>query len=115
MSDPQRPPDALCMPQGEKSYPFTDLADQWLKTWQQANALSQMNLAGVALFWDPQLRSRWLTQLSRVLDDYMRSPAFLELMQHSLRTITTPTLPSCQGDRRVSDGDNIASRTAGRT
>jgi hypothetical protein len=96
------------MPAGEELNPYIALAEQWFKAWQQASALSQMNLMGMTLFWDPQLRSRWFAQLSRVLDDYMRSPAFLELMQHSLRTITTPTFSCSQADdRRVSDGDHI--------
>jgi hypothetical protein len=92
---------------GENSELFVDFAEQWLKTWQHASVLSQMNLMGMALLWDPQLRGRWFAQVSGVLDSYMRSPAFLELMQRSLRTITVPTSPCGQGDRRVSDGDDI--------
>lgn len=62
----------------------------WLESWQRS-----MESGGaqqpIAVFWNPwELRNRWLECLTRLMDSYMRSPAFLELMQYSLKTITTP-------------------------
>jgi hypothetical protein len=95
------------MPAREESKPFIALTEQWLEAWQQAAALSHINLIGIALCWDPQLRSRWFAQLSQMSESYMRSPAFLEMMQHSLRTITSPAFPCGKTDRRESDGDQL--------
>ncbi len=97
------------MPSGEEwtSNPFSAFTEQWFEAWQRANALCQQNAEGVALFWDPRLRSAWFAHLSSMLDNYMRSPAFLELMQHSLRTVTGPASYSrSQPDRGGSDGDS---------
>ncbi len=97
-------------PSGEewRSNPFIALTEQWLESWQRANELWQKQLEGMAPFWDPKiLRSLWFAHLTRTLDDYMRSPEFLVLMQQSLRTMTRPTPPSSpQPDRSVSDGDH---------
>ena len=44
-----------------------------------------------ALFWDPRiLRKLWFETMSQAMDEYLRSTAFLELMQQSLRTMTEP-------------------------
>jgi phage tail tape-measure protein len=38
---------------------------------------------------DPQQAQRhWLDAVARSLDDFMRSPAFLELMKQNLKTVT---------------------------
>jgi hypothetical protein len=43
----------------------------------------------VPLIWDPRtLRKYWLEAMTQVTDGYLRSPAFLELMQHGMRTMT---------------------------
>ena len=40
------------------------------------------------IFWDPRvLRRYWLDSLSQLSDGYLRSVAFLELMQSSLQTM----------------------------
>ena len=67
----------------------------WLETWRRAIELSG-DVNGIALFWDPrQMRRRWLADLSRIMDSYMRSPAFLELIQYNLKAMTqTALLPS---------------------
>ena len=40
------------------------------------------------LFVDPQqLRSRWLSDMSQAMDSYLRSPAFLEWLQYTLRAM----------------------------
>ena len=92
-----------------KSNPLTVFTEQCLEAWRRANALSQEHLAAMVLFWDPNQRTRWFADLSRILDDYMRSPAFLELMQHNLKAMTRPASSPCsQQDRSVSDGDHIS-------
>lgn len=84
------------MPPSEEPNPFIVLTEQWLKAWQHAAALSRihqihlLNLVGSALELDPEARSRGFAQLSHALDGYMRTPAFLELMQNTLRTLTVP-------------------------
>jgi hypothetical protein len=45
-------------------------------------------LAWCATFWDPRaLRKVWLDTWSRAADDYLRTAAFLELMQAGLQTM----------------------------
>jgi hypothetical protein len=42
-----------------------------------------------ALLWDPRaLRKFWLDAMTQATDGYLRSSAFLELMQHGLKTMT---------------------------
>jgi len=79
------------MPSGEERtpHPLIALTAQMMETWHWA-ATKGMESAAANLFsYDPrQLRTRWLTDLSRTADEYMRSPLFLQLMQHGLGTIT---------------------------
>jgi hypothetical protein len=43
-----------------------------------------------ALFWDARiLRRFWLDALSHAMDGYLRSTAFLEFMQQSLRMVSS--------------------------
>jgi len=52
-------------------------------------ALTWKRLEGLSALCDPrQLRSRWLADLRQLTADYLRSPAFLELMQSNLRAMT---------------------------
>ncbi len=89
--------------------PFIAFTEQWLETWQRVNALGLQNLQGITLFGDPRLRSCWMAGLSHAMDNYMRSPAFLELMQQSLEVMTgIVSSPSDQQDRRTFDGDHIS-------
>lgn len=99
------------MPPGEESTsnPFIALSAQWLEMWQRACVLNKANMEATLPFWDPQLRSRWLAELSQAMDSYMRSPAFLEWMRCSLRAFTIPLSLTCDPpDRRISNGDNTA-------
>jgi hypothetical protein len=53
------------------SDPFTTLTQQWLA------------------LWDPRpLRQRWLAEMSNVMDRFMRSPAFAELIRFNMVTMT---------------------------
>ena len=59
--------------------PVVAFTAQWLETWHQTMLPNP----------DPRrLRTRWLTDLSRGMDLYMRSPVFLGLMQQSLGAMT---------------------------
>jgi hypothetical protein len=72
--------------------PWIALTIQQLEAWQRASSLPPSDLEGVVFFCDArELRSRWLADLSQALDSYMRSPAFLELMQQNFKAMTRPT------------------------
>jgi hypothetical protein len=64
-------------------------AGAWLAPWRHAAALGRGAATAMALFWDPRhLQELWLAELGRSTDRYLRSPAFLDLMQHHLATTT---------------------------
>jgi hypothetical protein len=54
-----------------------------------------------APFWDPRiLRKYWLDAWSQAFDGYLRSTAFLELMEHAQRTMAAPReLEALEGGR----------------
>jgi hypothetical protein len=59
---------------------------QWLESLRHVAALGRGSMAVAAVFWDPRrLRSRWLADLSQAMDAYLRSPAFLDLMDHNFK------------------------------
>ena len=79
------------MPSGEErtTNPLIALTAQWLETWHWATTQGTAGSPAKPFPYDPrQLRTRWLTDLTRTTDAYMRSPLFLELMQHGLGTMT---------------------------
>jgi hypothetical protein len=81
---PGRPPE-------QAADPLRAMMEPWLDLWRQAAALSYSSWTATALFYDPRkLRSAWLADLTRVMDGYLRSPAFLEWMRAGL-TMTRPT------------------------
>jgi hypothetical protein len=72
-------------------FPFIALTRQWIEIWQQTAALYRAGLASAALFYDTRpLRSLWLKGLTQTIDQYMRTPAFLELTGYVLRGVTRP-------------------------
>jgi hypothetical protein len=70
-------------------------AQPWLQWWREAGAWG-CGLMAVGLFCDTrQLRRTYLADLTRTTDAYLRSPAFLELLRHTLNpAIRSTTLPS---------------------
>jgi hypothetical protein len=69
--------------------PFQALLDYWQRTLDQNNAyakavLDSMRTNGGA----NNSRRLWLDSLGRCLDQYMRSPAFLEAMRRNFEAIT---------------------------
>jgi hypothetical protein len=70
----------------DPSFPFAEL---WTGYLEQADAQSKAMLECFQSFGDPQqIQRRWLDALSKSLDSYMRSPAFLEGLQRNLRVMT---------------------------
>jgi len=70
----------------DPSFPFAGL---WTGYLEQADAQSKAMLECFQSFGDPQqMQRRWLDSLTKSLDSYMRSPAFLEGLQRNLRAIT---------------------------
>jgi hypothetical protein len=67
---------------------FRSYAELWLGFWRHAAAMSGASLKGAEMLWRPSNES--LAALSRTLDGYMRSPAFLQLMKHSLDMMSGP-------------------------
>ena len=68
--------------------------EQYLEFWRRAAAISRGSLAAASMLLDPRpLRNLWLTHLSQVTDRFLRSPEFLAMMKHSLRTLYTPGRP----------------------
>jgi hypothetical protein len=59
---------------------------QWL---EQSSQGTQAMMEAMQTSFDPQqIQRRWLDALSRSFDDFMRSPAFLELMKNNLKAVT---------------------------
>jgi hypothetical protein len=70
--------------------PLAQLTQLWAGVFEQADAQCLAMLKSVEFFYDPwTLRKRWLEGLSQAADGYLRSPAFLEWMRTSLKTMTT--------------------------
>lgn len=63
-------------------HPLTVFTEQWIEFCQQAAALARGGLAAVAFFSDPRpLRNLWLASLRQATDRYLRSTAFLQLIE----------------------------------
>jgi hypothetical protein len=74
--------------------PPAALTEPWLELWAHGAAMSRATQAAAALLYDTRdWRSLWLRYMSRGMDLYLRSPAFLELMGSSLRAMNKPTTP----------------------
>ena len=87
--------------------PAIALMRQWLEIWQRTLTLCG-DTDGIALFWNPrQLRNQWLADLSQTMDNYMRSPAFLELIRYNLRAMTRTARPFSGGDAGLLRSDRV--------
>jgi hypothetical protein len=70
----------------DPNFPFAGL---WTGYLEQADAQGKAMLECLQDFGDPQqMQRRWLEAMSKGLDSYMRSPAFLETLQRNLKTMT---------------------------
>ncbi len=73
-------------PPSDPTFPF---AGFWTSFLEQADAQNKAMLECFQTLGDPQqMQKRWLETLSKSLDTYLRSPAFLESMQRNLKTMT---------------------------
>jgi len=69
--------------------PSTMIASFWTQWLEQSSRGTQALLEAVQSAGDPQqLQRRWLDAVSRSLDDFMRTPSFLELLRNNLKVIT---------------------------
>jgi hypothetical protein len=71
------------------SDPFSPFAGLWSGYLEQADAQGKAFLECLQAMGDPQQMQRiWLDMLSKSIDGYMRSPAFMDAMQRNLKTMT---------------------------
>jgi hypothetical protein len=69
--------------------PATMMASFWAQWLEQSSRGTQALLEVMNTAGDPQqFQRRWLDAVSRSLDDFMRTPAFLELLKNNLKAIT---------------------------
>ena len=69
--------------------PSTMVASFWTQWLEQSSRGTQALLEAMQTVGDPQqIQRRWLDAVSQSLDDFMRTPTFLELLGNNLKTIT---------------------------
>jgi hypothetical protein len=74
----------------ERSHPAA-CVEQWFDSWRSASALGWDCLETLCGLRPPQhLRSRLLAEARQTAAEYLRSPAFLELMRVNLSAMTIP-------------------------
>ncbi len=65
------------------------LAELWANLFEQSNQQAKVMLDMMKTAGDPQeMQRRWLDAIGQSLDSFMRTPAFLESLQHNLKSIT---------------------------
>jgi hypothetical protein len=69
--------------------PSTMIASFWTQWLEQSSRGTQALLEAMQAAGDPmQLQRHWLDAVSRSLDDFMRTPAFLQLLGNNLKAVT---------------------------
>jgi hypothetical protein len=69
--------------------PAAAISSFWAQWLEQSSQGTQAMMEAMKTSLDPQLiQRRWLDALSRSFDDFLRSPAFLELMKNNLKAVT---------------------------
>jgi len=69
--------------------PSTMIASFWTQWLEQASRGTQALLETMQGAGDPQqLQRHWLDAVSQSLDDFMRTPVFLELLRNNLKAVT---------------------------
>src|SRR5271166_4933177 len=72
--------------------PSTLIASFWTQWLEQSTRGTQALLEAMQGAGDPQLlHRRWLDAVSRSLDDFMRTPTFLQLLGNNLKAVTDIT------------------------
>lgn len=86
---------------GASSNEVNPLAQLWTTMFEQSNQQAKAMIDLMKTSGDPQeLQRRWLDAIGQSLDSFMRTPAFLESMQHNLKIMTD--MKSMQ-DRLIKD------------
>lgn len=69
--------------------PSIIMASFWAQWLEQSSRGTQALLEAMQGVGDPQqLQRHWLDAVSRSLDDFMRTPTFLELLKNNLKAVT---------------------------
>jgi len=69
--------------------PSTMVASFWAQWLEQSSRGTQALLEAMQAAGDPQqLQRHWLDAVSRSLDDFMRTPTFLQLVGNNLKAVT---------------------------
>jgi hypothetical protein len=69
--------------------PASMMASFWTQWLEQSSRGTQAMLEVMNVAGDPQqIQARWLEAVSRSLDDFMRTPAFLEILKNNLKAVT---------------------------
>jgi hypothetical protein len=71
------------------SNPADSISSFWAQWVEQSTRGTQALMEVVQTAGDPQqIQRRWLEAVSRSLDEFMRTPAFLELLKNNLKAVT---------------------------
>lgn len=69
--------------------PASMMASFWTQWLEQSSRGTQALLEAMQIAGDPQnLQRRWLDAVSRSLDDFMRTPAFMEILKNNMKAVT---------------------------
>jgi len=69
--------------------PVAAMSSFWGQWLEQSSKGTQAMMEAMQTAFDPkEIQRRWLDALSRSFEDFMRSPAFLELMKNKLKAVT---------------------------
>jgi len=69
--------------------PASMMASFWAQWLEQSSRGTQALLEAMQIAGDPQnLQRRWLDAVSRSLEDFMRTPAFMELLKNNMKAVT---------------------------
>ena len=69
--------------------PASMMASFWAQCLEQSSRGTQALLEAMQVAGDPQnLQRRWLDAVSRSLEDFMRTPAFMEIIKNNMKAVT---------------------------
>jgi hypothetical protein len=69
--------------------PASMMATFWSQWLEQSSRGTQALLEAMQIAGDPQnLQRRWLDAVSRTLEDFMRTPAFMEVLKNNMKAVT---------------------------
>jgi hypothetical protein len=69
--------------------PAAAISSFWAQWLEQSSQGTQAMMEAMQTSFDPQqIQRRWLDAMSRSFDDFMRTPAFMELMKNNLKAVT---------------------------